>query len=186
MPRGFFDQHPIELAAADGVNDFLLPLTIGLQLRLSRERMNHPPPHGDQERPDVLHDAGSLERSNAARRQSEVDRAAALALSGSGVGPAVIDVDRETAARQQNREQRAGEAGTDDVDRPIGRRTHGSRRSACASASAPWSTSAKLSYRGMGARRMVSGSRQSPITPWAVRALNTRCPRPFAPLMRID
>src|SRR5690348_9541895 len=170
LPRRFFDQYPIEITAADGVDDFLLPLTVRLQLRLARERMNHPSPHGDQERPDALHHAGVLERSDAASREGEVDGAAALAGGDPRVGPPIIDVDRETTACQQHGEQRTCETGADDVDRPIGGRCHGSRRSACARASAPWKTSAKLLYRGMGARRMVSGSRQSPITPRVVRA----------------
>src|SRR6185312_10401093 len=186
MPRRFFDQHPVELGTADGVDDLVLALAIGLQLCLTGHGVDHPSPHRNQQRTNALHHSRALERPDAAGGEGEIDGSPALALRLPRVGPALVDVHRECAAGQQNCEQRPCEAGAHDVDRPIGERGHGSRRRACASAWAPWNTSEKLLYNGMGARRMVSGSRQSPITPRAVRASKTRRPRPGEPTMRTE
>src|SRR6185312_6518757 len=104
--------------------------------------------HGDQERTDALHHVSSLECRDAASRESEIDGAPALALCEPRVGPAIVDIDRESTACEEHGEQRAREAAAYDVDRllgvgfhvtaqRLGEWRHGSRRKACASASAP-------------------------------------------------
>src|SRR6185312_8053131 len=106
--------------------------------------MNHPPPHGNQELTNPAHHRRVLERYDAAGRESKVDRSAALAFPATRVGPAVVQVDREAAARQQHREKGACQAGADDVDRRPASRLHGWWRRAWPSASAPRKASAKL------------------------------------------
>src|SRR6185437_11748648 len=107
VPCRFLDQYPVQVGPADGVDDLMLALAVGLQLCLARYRMNHPSAHGDQERTDALHHVSSLECRDAASRESEVDGAPALALCEPRVGPAIVDIDRESTACEEHGEQRA-------------------------------------------------------------------------------
>ena len=114
---------------------------------------------------DVRVHPGLLERVDTPVRHRQIDRTAVFVWPRPRVGAPFIQRDRDAAASQEDREQRARRTGAG--DRNIRRRhCHASR--APASISTARKQSACVLYKGTGARRMMSGSRQSPTRPAAV------------------
>src|SRR6185295_867646 len=101
------------------------------------------------------------------------------------------DVDAEKAARQvvvremeqHHRQDRDG-AQPVDVRAISGTPAQEIALSAATSSSTRSNTSMKRLYRGTGAMRMMSGSRQSHTTPWSASASKMRRPRRGPPLTR--
>ena len=91
----------------------------------------------------LLHDAGALERAHAARGERQIDGTAALGRDLARIGTALVERHPQPAPREQQREQRAGEPGADDVDGALGVHAHGACCSACVRASAKRQTSSK-------------------------------------------
>ena len=79
------------------------------------EVVDHPAAHRDHELANVSVDAGAAQRVDPARREREVDRAAA-ALASRERRAALDDRRLEAAPREQDREQAAGGAAADDRD----------------------------------------------------------------------
>ena len=177
MPGGRLDQHAVEIGPPHREDDLVLALTVGLQGNRAGAIVDHTPAHRYQQRPHAFQYPGALERTHAARGEREIDGAAALGSRLARVRAALVERDREAAPRQEQRQQRAGEAGTHDVDaRPRGQ-LHGLACSVSRRARAKRQASSKRLKSGTGATRMMSGERQSHTTPCAASASNTCLPR---------
>ena len=82
--------------------------------------MDHAAAHRYQQRANVLHQPRVLERADTARRQSQVDGAAALSAGTARIGSTIPHTQgAATVTDQHDSEKRAGEAGTDYVDRLV-------------------------------------------------------------------
>src|SRR3569833_370718 len=151
--------------------------------------MDHAPAHRNQERADLTHAPCLLQGVDAARRQRQIDRAAAFCVGGARVWTTVVEVDLESATGKEHREEGAREAGSDDVD-PFLQETCGgahwvSRRTS-ARCSLKRNTSSKVLYSGTGATRMTLGSRQSHTTPCSPSRPKTLRPRVEEPPIRME
>ena len=112
--------------------------SIRLQRLRSVRLMHESSAHRDQHIFDALEQARGLQCMHAAVRKGEIDGSARSARARAGIRTAVVERHLESAPLQQNRQQRAGRPGADDVDRAF-RRAH--RRTARASASTATNTS---------------------------------------------
>jgi hypothetical protein len=150
----------------NGIDDFVRPLAVEVQNLHSISLMDAAAAHGHQGRGNVLVDARQFKRVDAAIGQRQIDRPARLAGAAPRITPTFIQRYSEAASLQQNGEQCSRRARTDNVY-GAGFDTHG--RNARPSMSTAVNTSLYELYRGTGVRRKISGSRQSPITPAAVK-----------------
>ena len=165
MCRGRTHQCPVELGAIDGVDDFLGPHAIGLQLSGAIMLMHHAPAHGDGEPHHLVEHTRELEPAYPASRQREIDRPPGIRGDMPRVEPSLIHGDLEPAPRQHDRQQGPREPGANYVDAARRRQAQVISLSAAASSSTNSCTSTKRLYKGIGVTRMMSGSRQSHTMP---------------------
>ncbi len=110
------DQHAVELAAADRVDHLVRALPVGLQRRRSAGLVHHAAAHRDEQRGDLAGEAGG---SRALRPRAASARLIERPRSGElwrGSGRRSYRRHREAAAREQERQERSGQARADDVD----------------------------------------------------------------------
>ena len=79
----------------------MLALAVGLQGNGAATIVDHAPAHRYQQRPHALEHPGALERAYAARREREVDGAAALGSRLARVRAALVERYSESAPREQ-------------------------------------------------------------------------------------
>src|SRR6185437_882788 len=181
------DEQPVERAPADGIDDLIVSLPVGMKRCAAIPVVDHSSAHGDQKGTNRIHQTRTLKRANATSGQCKIDGASALRLRAPRVRAALEQAYRESALGQHDREKRSGEAGADDVDWLIGLRFQAwISPSARCSSSANVKTSVKVLYRGTGAARITLGSRQSHTTPRSRSVSNTRLPRVGVPAMRSE
>ena len=140
---GAFEQDDVERRAADGVDDFLVLLPIGLQRALPGPIVQHAPAHRDQERLHVLHDAGTLKGADAARGQRKIDGTTRGRDRRARISAALIESDGEPAARQQQGEQGSCKSRADDIHRLPRQRSQAALPNACSKCSRKCQTSSK-------------------------------------------
>ncbi len=131
-PRRELVEQGVERRARHGVDLFGGALAVRQETLLPREVVHHAAAHRDQELRDVVVEARAAQRRDAARREREVDRAAALRARREGLA-ALDDDGLEAPAREQDGEQAARGSAADDGDALTRRAAHASsvRRSAC-------------------------------------------------------
>src|SRR5918994_2618387 len=169
------DQNTVEVGPRYRVDHLVLALTVRHERQRTVDGVQHAAGHRNQQRLHAIHHSRELQRSNAARGKSKVDRAASRDRGAAHVRHSLEDAHRMAAACEQRREQRSGETGADDRYRIVALLCGGAHLSARPSAAANSHTSANVLYSGTGAARMTSGSRQSPTKPPASRASKTLC-----------
>ncbi len=64
MARGFFYKHAVERGAADGVDDLVLSLPVGVESGRAGRVMDHPASHRYEERANTVHNTGALQCTN--------------------------------------------------------------------------------------------------------------------------
>ena len=142
---------------------------------------------GDQQRLHALHDAGALQRPHAARGQRQVDGAAALGLALARVGAALVQRHAQAAPRQQQRQQRAGEPGADDVDAGApARRSRRCRQHVAQRLREPPRVLEAVVERHRRHADDVRARASRTTTPRAPSASNTLRPRAAPAVMRIE
>src|SRR5262249_52192205 len=111
------EQQAIESGTRDGVDHLALVLAVGYERESSLDVVEHAARHRNQLLAHALHDAGELERADAARCECEIDRTSALDRLAAQVRETFVDLHPMTALREERREQSAREAGARDRDR---------------------------------------------------------------------
>ncbi len=117
MTRHLVKQHSVERGTIHRIDDLVRAAPIELQFTASIELVQQPAAHGDEQRFDDGHGARTLECANAARRERKIDGTAARARRAARIGAPVVELDRKTAPRQEQGEQRTGKTGADDAHR---------------------------------------------------------------------
>jgi hypothetical protein len=123
----------IQRGARHGVDFLARALAVREEALTARRLVDHPAAHRDHELAHLAVDARAPQRFDAARREREVDRAAAFLALGSEWRAALDHDGCEAAAREQDREQASRGSAADDCNALGGARAHSSsvRLSAC-------------------------------------------------------
>ena len=103
-------QRDIQLGARHRVDELGLILAIGHERQLAGNGVHHASAHRDEDVRNFVPQACLTKRVNATRGKCQVDRAAGADSHTAHVGPALVKLNRESALRQRNREQRTGQS----------------------------------------------------------------------------
>ena len=112
---GRLDQAAREVAARNGENRFAFVLAIGTELLRAIQPMQHAAAHGHEQCLQSRQDAGYLQRPQAACGHRQVDGATGFGLGLARIGPALVDTDLLTTARQQDGHEQAGRSPAQDA-----------------------------------------------------------------------
>jgi len=110
------EQGQVEVGAMDRPDHLAVVAAIGLQLLAAFEEVDHAPAHHHRAGHHRVFGIGLAQRMAAAFGQGQVDRAARFVALDARVAAALVDGDLPALAREQDGQQRAGQAGADDRD----------------------------------------------------------------------
>ena len=163
---GRVEQGVVEVAAADRVDRPLPVGAVGLEVERAVDRVDHAAGHRNRAGHHGRLQPDAPEGVETALGDREVDRPAALDLAIARIAATLVHRHQHSAPGQEARQQAAGEAGADDRHVFVVGHVPIDSRSARAARQQSW----YVEYSGTGARRTMSGSRSSAITPWSSRS----------------
>src|SRR5690606_6547059 len=120
------DQDRVEFVPLHRVQDLVGAGAVRLEPQPAFGSVDHPTPHRNQPRLQVVPQVGRPQRGNAAGRDPQIDRASLALLVDPGIAAALVHVDRVSPATEQDRQQRSCQSGSYDRD-PSGPIVHSVR-----------------------------------------------------------